>query len=334
MHFLDPRTRTTSTLDDVHRAIATRTPQVSTVWFGEYHQHHTILAGQLALLRALSPRAIVFEHFNFHHQHDVLDAFARGEIDLDEAQRRYEVLGREGFDIRGHYGALMVEARAVGCRLVAGFVPREYAARVARCVIDGVQSNVLDNVQRQPGESIDVFDSTQAQLGHAATSEDSLQAIFHDLRTVEGWPGLVDTFQRLPAIAGNQPHYRYFRALMGGAADTPKMRAIFRAQLLKDASLAWAVEQELCNAERHYTGTLSPYVYVVCGSGHCDFGFGAPAQLLSEGYGRGFLLTARYQEDVPDGAPSELDDASGDYDSPCEPPFEEVADRVLVVAEM
>ena len=189
------------------------------------------------------------EMFNFDQQL-LLDNFQHHRINMTSLQHEYD-RDLEGFDIQHHYGRLLEIARDQGTKAVSGFVPRRWAQRMAR---EPLYYNVLR----------DLKSTGQSEYVHTA-----------------------ELFERMP---GTQEHYARFLELIG-SGDNDRARAFFRAQVLKDASLASRVNTlmnpgsslQIQATGNDVTRDSMGQVYVVCGSGHADDGFGVP-QRLKQGY--------------------------------------------------
>ena len=180
------------------------------------------------------------------------------------------------------------------------------------------------------------------------------RAVLDDVRRM-GWADVAALYARYP---GTAKHYRYFLELVGGgggggggAHDSAKMRAIFRAQLLKDAALAATIQRAIRMSLPSSSPSLSsslpdknqqhqqpqPVIYVVTGSGHCDFGFGAPERLHGE---PSFRVSSRPEEIMRDEvvvqAPTQSDQDQGQPEQQQQerfwssPPPKGIADSVFV----
>lgn len=90
----------------------------------------------------------------------------------------------------------------------------------------------------------------------------------------QGYGDVVEMFRTHP---GSKEHYEYFCSLVG--SDNERIKKLFKAQLLKDASLAVAAKR------------AEPSI-VICGCGHSDFRFGGP-----ERYGESCVVTCKFFDD-------------------------------------
>ena len=245
------------------------------LFFGEYHHNPQILRAQLAIithLHSLSPpqthkrsttkssvlKGIVFEHFNLRQQH-LLDAFATHHLSLADLARHYARHSQEGFDILHHYGHLLTLARSLGIPCYAGFIPRDIAKRMVND-----PQGALHQI-REEGLDVDLGRTLEARPGTKMHLR-----IFHAL------------------IQGKDPDPNSMGDDDGGDEPSDKVKAMFHAQLLKDASLAWTIHRVLYDCtnntvDQHTTpesGTgRDGVVLVMNGSGHSDWWLGAPERI-------------------------------------------------------
>lgn len=239
------------------------------VIFGERHHQPHVLKAQLAALAGLAGRlsddeqrseqrvTVVLEMVNFEQQR-YLDRFMTDEnYTLTDLQTDYDLSGKESFDLEGHYGILLQLARELGCTLRAGFLPKQ-DARLAMSDVEALKQRV--------GESYPHFD-------------------------------LDKYFISQP---GSDKHYAYFEAMINGASRRPRtedavagtMKRIFAAQIVKDASMACAIDRAL----RESGDPANAKVLAICGNGHSDYGYGVPERLDAGGLlpdGKPFIITSR-----------------------------------------
>lgn len=103
-------------------------------------------------------------------------------------------------------------------------------------------------------------------------------------------------FERWDDLQCSLEHAAYLRSLMSGEAPTltetgQPQKSIHTAQAFKDALLAHVVDRQL---EQHDGDVL---VYVVTGSGHCEYGFGAPERLRSVKRDQTAILVCKSNEE-------------------------------------
>ncbi len=81
-------------------------------------------------------------------------------------------------------------------------------------------------------------------------------------------------------IPGSEEHYNYFESLITGRniildpKPSENFRKIFPAQIFKDSVMACVVSKQISDDAK---------VVVICGRGHCDFGFGVPERVQQLG---------------------------------------------------
>jgi len=105
-------------------------------------------------------------------------------------------------------------------------------------------------------------------------------------------------FERWDDLKCSAEHAAYLRSLMSGEAPALALvepgqpqKPIHTAQAFKDAMLAHVVDQKL---KQHDGDVL---VYVVTGSGHCEYGFGAPERLHSVKRDQTAILVCKSNEE-------------------------------------
>lgn len=246
------------------------------VLFGERHGQPQVLKAQMAVLAGLagqrtadSKLTMVLEMVNFGQQ-TLLDRFSTDtSYSQTDLQKDYRESGNEGFDMEGHYGFLLLLARELNVSLKAGFLPKPHA-RLA--ISDPTELN------RVATETYPAFDLER----------------YHFSRP------------------GSDSHYAYFEAMIRGASRRPgpeepvqgTMRRIFPAQLIKDASMAWSIDEVLKEGGR---------VLAICGNGHSDYGYGVPERITEDD--KPFVITSRSVREVEEeGWDGESADALCVYD--------------------
>lgn len=282
------------------------------VLFGEQHHQPSVLAAQMAALRAfvhvvrtqvdsssgkpsnLRPIRLVLEHFSLMDQH-LLTRYAEHDISGEELIEEYARTSHEGFRIR-HYLPLLTLARDLGVNLVAGFPPRTWAQALFRQGLAPVQDAEQQRV-RQPGQSVPLFHAWDQ-----VTNVSHAQATY--LRSLTE-PDRPPTFPSLPPPssmpASSVPPSKDGAELDAGQTHghvgeggpeldperdswpterlpppAPHPRGFEAAQALKDAYLAHTIASHLrCKA-----GNPAPAVFAVTGLGHAEYGQGAVERLV------------------------------------------------------
>ncbi|TRY72743.1 hypothetical protein TCAL_00189 [Tigriopus californicus] len=122
--------------------------------------------------------------------------------------------------------------------------------------------------------------------------------------------GFLTTEEEL--IPGSDLHYQFFEGLISGrpfAQSSPSdvdgnFRKIFPAQTLKDSVMAAMVTRCI----RSSTGPEDKFI-AICGSGHCEYGFGVPERVESSGViGKDETLTVTVRDG--DSYPKDENDAT------------------------
>ena len=221
--------------------------------FGEQHHQPRVIAAQLQLLYCLATQhdtriTVLMEHFNFQ-QATTLRAFA----DTGDAQALCAEYARssEGFRLTqaGYLPLLNLvrELPNVRSEIVPGFPPREWA----RLVMRGGREAVL--------------------------ADDAVKS-----------SGLLDDFDRWYDLLVSREHAAYIRASISGqmpnlSEDGPvKQGGLNAAQAFKDSVMAWKADQILASqvqAGGAHTKPSRDVLVVICGSGHCEYGFGVPERI-------------------------------------------------------
>jgi Haem-binding uptake, Tiki superfamily, ChaN len=204
-------------------------PAARVIAIGEHHHQPKVLNLQLQVLEALSQKpddtVLVVEYFNLT-QARLLKRFSNGEINMPELASAYAD-SSEDFDIEGHLAPLLSLAKEKNVPIVAGFPPREWARDFLKDN-GGVLSKLKDDFAFDRPE-----DTKSKDLGH--------DAYFESL------------------LSGQAPRERV------PDGESRKGARIMPAQLLKDAVMAWSIDQQLAKGKR---------VVVLAGLGHLEYGFG------------------------------------------------------------
>lgn len=180
---------------------------------------------------------VVMEHFSMEMQ-NILDQYNVGSIDVFGLNQEYRNIGTENHHLNPYFPALESARRNQQIRLYGGFIPRTYARILMK---DGIDAAL-----------------------HASRSQ-----------------GFVHTSE---SLQGTDAHYNFFEGLITGRnihddqlPGTDRFRSkMFPAQILKDASMAHAV-QNILNMD--VTG--GDKVLVVCGLGHMLYSHGVPERIFA-----------------------------------------------------
>ncbi|KAI8807533.1 hypothetical protein BJ742DRAFT_309696 [Cladochytrium replicatum] len=246
--------------------------------FGEAHIEPGILRGQIAVLSLMRELAgdqklsLVMEMFAVDQQ-NLLDSFARKEIDEAELTKRYNETGTERFEL-GHYGFLLARAREMGVELRAGFVPRSLARKK---MSEGEGETETVKYCREQGwlPSDRYLRGTNEHFAH-----------FKSLIT-GSTPSALQPSRSLASLAPNRSStaatatsiFASTSSITGASQADPHgedesgLRKIFPAQIIKDASMA----HQICKAVRSGSRVLA-----ICGNGHAEYGFGVPERVLDD----------------------------------------------------
>lgn len=284
--FRVPQTRDPVSLGSLSQQLARH----NVVIFGERHHQPSVLKAQLACLAEFASVkkdvTLVLEMVNFEQQ-KFLDRFSSDQsYTPSDLQKDYDSTGKEAFNLEQHYGYLLLLARELGCKIRAGFLPKQHA-RLA-------MSSNLSELKKAVSESYPEFD-------------------------------LDRYFIQKP---GSDEHYAYFESMIHGLSRRPRpedigslitgqMKRIFPAQIIKDASMASAIDRVLKEAK----DPAEVGVFGICGNGHSDYQYGVPERLdkgLSKPDGKAFVITSRSTAEV-----TSEDKEGVDWD-------EEVADALYV----
>lgn len=249
--FLDDRLRHNldkaghGTLQDMHAR-----PQL--VIFGEQHHQPKVLAAQLKLIHKLVSEpfnfkvTVIMEHFNLQQQ-TLLDDFAKtGDA---ETLRDEYAKSSEGFRLNnsGYLPLLNLirELDNVKSAVKAGFPPREWARTIMR---------------------------------------QGKEVLQQDKSVVPG----LNSFGRWEDIDVSPEHAAYITSSISGEKpelpDEVSQGGLKAAQAFKDAIMAWRIDEELerMRTSKASQGSPSEEILVaICGSGHCEYGFGITERIRS-----------------------------------------------------
>ena len=221
--------------------------------FGEQHHQPRVIAAQLQLLHCLATKhdtrvTLLMEHFNLQHA-AALRAFA--DTGDAEALCAEYAQSSEGFRLtQAGYLPLLNLVRQlpnVRSEIVPGFPPREWARLVMR---GGKEAILADEVVKSSG--------------------------------------LLDDFDRWDDLLISREHAAYIRASISGqrpdlSEDGPvKQGGLNAAQAFKDSVMAWRADQILESQGKARGADTKPsrdVLVVICGSGHCEYGFGVTERI-------------------------------------------------------
>lgn len=261
---------------DAYVAALQRSVTLSNVIYaGEVHEQSEVLQYQLSMLNTAADVCkknggalhVVLEQVLLPQQ-QVLDTFMSGSADVAALAEQMEAAGGEGFDML-HYGTLLKflrnECSAPSVRVFAGFPPRSEARKFMAAPEDA-QREVDAAVQRGwllPEAATLDMSTTECNSAAAPAAPASSST-----------PGC--------AVNGSIGHYSFFSWLLEGCpGDGPtssppsRWRRIFAAQTIKDLVMASAVVR----AWEALPDTSTGKVIVICGTGHCDYGYGVPERV-------------------------------------------------------
>ncbi|KAK9900560.1 hypothetical protein P389DRAFT_192822 [Cystobasidium minutum MCA 4210] len=245
-------TRLTSS-NDVPAQNKGSTPRPKVIIFGEQHHQPKVLAAQLQLVHTLATEpfnlkvTVVMEQFNLSQQ-NLLDDFAK----TGDAEPLQEVYAKssEGFriDNTGYLPLLQLvkELENVNSSVAAGFPPREWARIVMRQGKQGLEQD--EGVSKS---------------------------------------GFLTSFGRWDDLNVTPEHAAYISSSISGQApDVPKevqQGGLKAAQAFKDAVMAWVIDKKLDEnrGEEGSGGASNEVILAICGSGHCEYGFGVTERIKS-----------------------------------------------------
>ena len=234
------------------------------IYFGEHHEQPEVVQLQLTLLETLvnhvsrngtssSPGCVrVFlEHFSLEQQ-SILDRFITNkEMELSELQKEYNETGEEGFSME-KYSSILEYARTQSekVKLVASFVPRRFAKDLVSEGEDFAH-NKLSEIDEKLGNYV--------KLNYQQGSENH-----------------YNLFESL--ISGRSLNKHNFRDSEDTNLEPPsdRYRQIFPAQVFKDSVMAGVVAKHVQESK-----SIEDKFFIICGSGHLEYGFGVPERLDS-----------------------------------------------------
>lgn len=255
---LDPSLSAHSSLPDFLEE-RLKSNNIRCVIFGEQHHQPRVLAAQLQLIYSLATRSkrkvtLLMEHFNLTQQ-VLLRSYAR-DGDAEALVREY-VKSSDGFRLtmRGYLPLLLLarELPKVHSEILAGFPPREWARTIMR---EGKEGLLLGKSQ------------APAPLGR-----------------------YLENFDRWDQLQVSLEHSAYIRASIGGGRPELRDKAhveqggLSAAQAFKDSVMAWKIDTWLEGAPDNASSTERPddeereLMVVICGSGHCEYGFGVTERI-------------------------------------------------------
>lgn len=266
------------------------------VFFGEQHHQPAVLRAQIQSLSALADACkashvphqlhLVLEQFALPDQ-PLLDAFSAATLSGSDLVHEYSRTSDEGFNVP-HYLPLLLLARERGAKIWAGFPPRAWARQMVRQGWQDVQANEEERVNAQASTlpsrnalQVPLFQAWDSVRHLSAAHKSYINSLMHPDQAPsypESDPGAPDN-----ALAGEEPHQPpSSRTLVPPVQDS----GFLPAQTLKDAFLAHTVAHIL----RHGDGEPSSdapkqirdVVLVICGAGHCEYGFGAPERVQAD----------------------------------------------------
>lgn len=224
------------------------------VFLGEIHSMPPIIAFQREVQAAMNEQSdqlhVVLEHFSFDLQ-DILDQYLDGQIDFQGLVDRYHELGDEGHELEP-YRELLEDAKKLGIRLHAGFLPRKYARMLIRegedPTLAAAAAWLPRNVNLEGSDfHYNVFESLLSgrSLYRGQIEDNSL---------------------------GND----------GGDDEGPsdQFRKIFKAQILKDEAMAHRVNQLVKQSSAK--GRKNDKFLVIAGNGHLLHYCGVPERVLRD----------------------------------------------------
>lgn len=239
------------------------------VFWGEIHSVPGIISMQkqvlLHLARSTKSRVhVVLEHFSFDMQ-DLLDEYREkttssvestyeGEIEnrkaFEELVEKYHKIGTEGHDLVPYRELLEISHHHPNVYFHAGFIPRTYARLLMKT-----------------SDTRATLEAANEWLGVASCALDDM---VDDLETAA---------EKYPSF-----HYNQFESLLTGRSihhdnnHSPtinqRFRPLFRAQLLKDITMAHKVSQLM------ETAADEEKFLVIAGNGHVAYYQGVPERVL------------------------------------------------------
>ncbi|CDU22472.1 uncharacterized protein SPSC_01102 [Sporisorium scitamineum] len=265
---------------------------------------------------------LILEHFSVFDQH-MLNSFSHGHLGPDQLADAYQAHSQEAFHI-GHYMPLLMLAKELQVPIWGGFPPRSWARQVFRDGVESVKvdeqrradPSKSEHVERSASQSDPPTALPRSPLFTSWSAVTKIGAAHRSYLSGLMRPDLPPRFPQLPSttppLHGKDPLPIYPTWLL--KPHNIETKGFGPAQALKDSYLAhvtaWilrgARQDDRVAADRgtqsadsikgspvfHSTAeedvSSRPVVniaLVVCGLGHCEYGFGAPervVQLLSE----------------------------------------------------
>jgi SAM-dependent methyltransferase/uncharacterized iron-regulated protein len=221
------------------------------VIIGEYHGSQSIInlgtkiqeemANNLSKTKNNNPKLrVVMEHFSIPMS-PMLSNYTSGSISIKELIEEYNCIGTEGFDLEPYVPMLESAKSLLNVEIYGGFIPRSFARLLMK---EGKEKAV----------------------------EEARKA------------GFVAPHEKLD---GTDQHYNFFESLLTGRnmhqdtcgkLATEKFRKMFPAQIIKDASMAWCIQNL-----RRLDLTGDDRMLIVCGIGHMLYSHGVPERMISNG---------------------------------------------------
>lgn len=190
-------------------------------------------------VKGTSPKVrVLMEHFSMPMQ-GILDQYQSGELNTVGLMKAYRGVGTEGHNLIPYIPVLESACHNHYIQLYGGFIPRTFAKLLMN---EGSEKAI----------------SEASRAGFLASDE---------------------------KLEGTDAHYNYFESLLtgrdihldpDGKNATDRFRKMFPAQIIKDASMAWAARRIL-----NLDITGHDKMLVVCGIGHMLYGHGIPERILA-----------------------------------------------------
>ncbi|GAK67066.1 uncharacterized protein PAN0_016d5292 [Moesziomyces antarcticus] len=255
---------------------------------------------------------LILEHFSVLDQ-GMLHSFSQGRMGPDELAHAYHAHSEESFHI-GHYMPLLMLAKELDVPIWGGFPPRRWARQVFRNGVDAVKSDEHKRSSPESSAAETASDPTVSKLSGAGTPRRSpLFTAWSSVTNISAAHRSYLSGLMRPDLPPRFPPISDAATSAAPALDRPGQPTIYPtwllqpqnvelkgfgpAQALKDSYLAhvtaWILRgardaEPSAPASQGGSGKDRPVVnvaLVVCGLGHCEYGFGAPervVQLLSQ----------------------------------------------------
>lgn len=290
------------------------------IFVGETHHQSDVIAFERAVVleaaKSASSLRVVFEHFAIDQQSS-LDSFFDGTTSWEKLLGDYSE-GAEGFDLPSYRPVFdaLVERRGEGkedvdVRALAGFIPRGTAREYAAS--SGNAEALAFLLKRDEGKGFVLPEAPHLDPSAFCGPLPGLGASWGDAAAAAppliNWP----TTDR-SALDASSAHKAFFLSLLSGM-DLPTSEAearevfgggetnnsgsgsgpsslspidprrpsrILPAQIIKDLSAASVTAKAAASAASSASvGSSSSKVVVLCGKGHCEFGFGIPERAVA-----------------------------------------------------